>query len=92
MTGTGVMSDELERAAELGAEKALAKMMMILGVDIEDMADINALRADLINARKVRMAGERIGAAAVLIVIGAIITGAMSFLWDGLKSAIGGGH
>ncbi len=92
MTGTMIMHGDLERAAELGAEKAVAKMFMILGVDIEDMADINALRADLLNARKVRMAGERIWAAAVLIVIGAIITGAMSFLWDGLKSAIGGGH
>jgi len=85
-----VAQNDLERAAELGADKAVAKMMRIFGVDIEDVSDVNALRADLLNARKVRMAGERIGAAALLIVVGAIVTGALSFLWNGFKSGING--
>ena len=83
------MSDELERAAELGAEKAVAKMMMILGVDLDDVADVKALRADLLNARKVRMAGERIGGAASLIIVGAVVAGALGFLWSGFKAAMG---
>ena len=83
------MSDELERAAELGAEKAIAKMMLFLGVDITDKEDVKALRADLLNARKVRIAGERIGGAALLVIVGAIAAGALSFMWSGFNAAIG---
>ena len=83
------MSDELERAAELGAEKAVAKMMMLLGVDVDDKDDVRALRADLLNARKVRLAGDRIGGAALLVIVGAIATGALAFMWSGFNAAIG---
>jgi len=83
------MSDELERAAELGAEKAVAKMMLFLGVDITDKEDVKALRADLLNARKVRIAGARIGGAALLVIVGAIVTGAVAFMWSGFNAAIG---
>ena len=83
------MSDELERAAELGAEKAVAKIMLMLGVDITDKEDVRAHKADLQNARKVRLAGERIGAAALLVIVGAIATGALAFMWSGFNAAIG---
>ena len=83
------MSDELERAAELGAEKAVTKMMMMLRVDVDDKDDVRALRADLLNARKVRLAGDRIGGAALLVIVGAIAGGALSFMWSGFNAAIG---
>ena len=85
-----MVQNDLEKAAELGAEKAVAKIMLMLGVDITDKEDVRAHKADLQNARKVRLAGERIGAAALLIVVGAIVTGALSFLWNGFKSGVSG--
>lgn len=88
MTGE-TMVDQLERAAELGAEKAVAKMMLILGVDITDKDDMKALRADLLNARKVRLAGDKIGGMALIIIVSALAAGALGFLWSGFQAAIG---
>jgi hypothetical protein len=50
------MATELERAAEMGAERAIEKMMLLLGVDVHSSADLNTLRSDHLHARRIRMA------------------------------------
>ncbi len=81
---------ELERAAELGAEKAIEKMMLLLGVDVHSSADLNILRSDLLHARKIRLASEKLGWMAVGVVIIAVISGAVGFVWSGFQAAIRG--
>jgi hypothetical protein len=84
------MATELERAAEMGAERAIEKMMLLLGVDVHSSADLNTLRSDLLHARRIRMASEKMGGLAVLIIIGALVGGALGFIWAGFQAAIRG--
>lgn len=46
-------------AAEMGAEKAIARSFRLLGVDIKDQRSVNSFRADLIFAHEERQRSER---------------------------------
>lgn len=80
---------DLERAAELGAQKAIEKMMLILGVDIHSSADLNLLRSDLLHARKIRQTGEKVSWITLAIIVAALVTGAITFVVAGFKAAMG---
>lgn len=83
------MATDLERAAELGAQKAIERMMLILGVDVHSSTDLNALRADLYHARKIRTTSEKIGWVAVAVIVTSLVGGAVAFVVAGFKAAMG---
>ena len=84
------MATDLERAAELGAQKAIDKMMLLLGVDVHSSADLNTLRSDLLHARRIRLASEKVGWSAMMVIVAAIGAGALAFLWSGFQAAVSG--
>ena len=81
---------ELERAAELGAERAIEKMMLLLGVDVHRPEDLKILRSDLDYARRLRQTSEKVGGIAWTVIVTAVVVGAVGFLAAGFKSALGG--
>ena len=79
---------DLESIACEAAHKAVAQTFALLGVNINSQADINALRIVLLHAGKVQRLSERAGLIALLTITGAVISGALTFLWAGLVETI----
>ena len=79
---------ELEKIADAAAHKAVAQTFAMLGIDINQQADINTLRDVLLHARKVQKISERAGLLAVMTVTAAVVSGALAFIWTGLVEAI----
>ena len=79
---------ELEKIADAAAHKAVAQTFAMLGIDINQQADINTLRDVLLHARKVQKISERAGLLAVMTVTAAVVSGALAFIWAGLVEAI----
>lgn len=78
------MPGQLEQIAEVAAHKAVAQTFAMLGVDINQQADLNTLRDVLLHARKMQRISERAGFLAVMTVTAAIVSGALAFLWQGI--------
>ncbi len=85
--------DELHRiaaeAAELAAKDALAQTFRLFGLDITDQDQVNAFRADLVHARRLRKLSDRIGIVMLWSVGGGVVAGALLMFWDGIKTALG---
>ena len=79
---------ELEKIADAAAHKAVAQTFAMLGVDINQQADLNTLRDVLLHARKMQKISERAGLLAVMTVTAAVVSGALAFIWAGLVEAI----
>ena len=79
---------ELEKIADAAAHKAVAQTFAMLGVDINQQADINTLRDVLLHARKMQKISERAGLLAVMTLTAAVVSGALAFIWAGLVEAI----
>ena len=78
----------LEHIAEVAAAKAVARTFSLLGVDVESQNELNILRDVLLHARKMQKLSERVGLLATLTIAGAVISGALAFLWQGLIEAL----
>ena len=78
-----VVQSDLEKIAETAAHKAVAQTFALLGVDIDRQDALNNLRDVLLHARKMQKLSERAGLLAVLTVTGAVVSGALAFLWQG---------
>ncbi len=76
-------------AAELAAKDALAQTFRLFGLDITDQDQVNAFRADLVHARRLRKLSDRIGIVMLWSVGGGIVVGALLMFWDGFKTALG---
>ncbi len=66
--------------AEAAAHEAVRETFRLLGVDIDDQASVNAFRADLVYARKLRRMGDRAGTAAFRAIVTVAITAAAAWL------------
>ena len=88
MDGDRRSPGELEKIADAAAHKAVAQTFAMLGIDINQQADINTLRDVLLHARKVQKISERAGLLAVMTVTAAVVSGALAFIWAGLVEAI----
>ena len=80
--------DQLEHIAEAAAHKAVSQTFAMLGVDISQQAELNTLRDVLLHARKMQRLSERAGLIAFALAVTAIVSGALSFLWNGLTEAL----
>ena len=80
-------ADQLERIAEAAAHKAVAQTFAVLGVDISEQQELNTLRDVLLHARKMQKLSERAGLLAFALAVTAIVSGALSFMWQGLSDA-----
>lgn len=75
----------VEHAAELAANKAVRETFRLLGCDINEQDQVNAFRADLEYARRLRHASEATVAVAIKAVASAVAIGATALFWDDLK-------
>lgn len=82
----------IEQAAELAAKQAVRDTFRLLGVDIEDQDQVNAFRADLVYARKLRKLSDGAFGTAARVIITAIVGGGIMFLLDGLRRTLGSYH
>ena len=81
------MDHEISIVAEAAAHKAVAQTFALLGVDIYDQDSLNDLRDTLLHARKIQRLSERAGFMAAMAVVGAIVSGALAFMWAGFSGA-----
>jgi hypothetical protein len=79
---------DIESVAEAAADKAVGKVFSELGVDLSDQIQRNALRADLVHARKVRHLWERGGFRIFMIVLSVAAVGVLSMFWTGFTDTI----
>ena len=79
--------DQLEHIAEAAAHKAVAQTFAMLGVDISQQNELNTLRDVLLHARKMQKLSERAGLISFVLLTTAVISGALSFIWQGLSDA-----
>lgn len=82
----------IEEAAELAAKETVRETFRLFGVDIEDQDQVNAFRADLIYARKLRKLSDGAVGTAARVIITAIVGGCLVFLLDGLRRSFGSIH
>jgi hypothetical protein len=84
------MDSEIERVAQLAADKTVRQVFSTLGVDLADIESANSFRQDLLWARKARLfhegVGSKIGAHVLVLLTG----GALFALWDWLKTTLRG--
>ncbi len=83
-----MVPSDLEKIAEAAAHKAVAQTFALLGVDIDRQDALNNLRDVLLHARKMQKLSERAGLLAVLTVTGAVVSGALAFLWQGIIESL----
>ncbi len=79
---------DFENLADAAAQKAVARTFSMLGIDISQQDEINRLRDVLLHARKMQRLSERAGFFALMTLTGAVVTGALMFLWTGFMEAI----
>ncbi len=72
--------EDAEEIAEACAEKALKRMFQMLGVDIFNQESVNSFRADLIHAHSMRKMTERGQMAALMVVVGTMVTGLIALV------------
>ena len=81
--------DEIQEIADRAADKAVSQLFRALGVNIQDQADLNDLRADLIYSRRLRRLTEGTTSKAWMVLAALVTVGVASFLWSALKDALG---
>lgn len=79
---------EMGEIATLAAHETVRETFRLFGVDIDDQQQVNAFRADLIYARKIRQLSEKAGTVAWRVFITAIVTGAIAALWQGFRDKL----
>lgn len=84
----GIDRDEAEAIAEKATCKTIERVFTLLGVDINDKQSVNAFRADLMHARRMRKMTERAAMAAVWGITVAVIGGVLALTWDGIVSRL----
>lgn len=77
----------VREAAREAAREAVCETLHTLGVDADDP---HGMQADLAYLRRQREVSERIGLRLRLVLMTAIVTGALAMLWLGITVAIKG--
>ncbi len=81
--------DEIQAIAQEAGVAAAHSVMRdtwrLLGVDIEDQAQVNEFRADLVHARRWRKLADAAGRKAVLTVLTGTLVLVAALVWDALK-------
>jgi len=85
-----VEQHEVERVAQLAADRAVKKVFCTLGVDLDSTESANHFRQDLLWARKARLFHEGVGAKIGIHVLVLLTGGAVFALWDWIKSTLRG--
>jgi hypothetical protein len=75
----------IEEAAELAAKQAVRDTFRLLGVDIDDQDQVNAFRADLIHARKLRKLSDSAASTALRVMVTALALTVVGFIIDGIR-------
>ena len=79
--------DSCPQATEV-ADRAVAKVFAILGVDIHNPRDVEEFREDLRFGAKMRKIADH----GLLALFGVIAAGLAAAVWAGITSKINGGH
>ena len=79
--------DQIRRLVREAAREAVRETLHTLGVDADDP---HGMQADLAYLRRQREVSERIGLRLRLVLMTAIVTGALAMLWLGITVAIKG--
>lgn len=72
--------------ADESAERAVKKVFAILGVNIDDPQSIEEFRQDLRFGARLRRISDRVNLVIIVTVVVAILSGALSILWDHIKN------
>lgn len=91
----GYWEAQLHRAADEGAEKAVDRMFAMLGVDVNDPQQVEALREDIRLARRLRSAFDRSlawGLTALVMMLGSFVVIAVHARWGKLVGRATGGE
>ena len=80
---------DIERIAQSAAEAAVHQTFRLFGVDTKDQASINAMRADLVHARKMRRIWDGAAGRITLGIVTAIVVAGIVWASDWIKLALG---
>ena len=80
-----------EHVARRAADQAVDRMVRILfGVDLNNQEQINEFHHDLLHVRKLRRLSDKIGATAVVVVVGTFVSGIIGAIAIGVSFMLGG--
>jgi hypothetical protein len=74
-----------QQAGVAAAHSVMRDTWRLLGVDIDDQAQVNEFRADLVHARRWRKIADAAGRKAVLTVLTGALALVAALVWDALK-------
>lgn len=74
--------------AHSAARLAVRETFKLFGLDIDDQDAVNAFRADLIYARRLRKMSDGASNITFKIIVGSIVVGISSLMFDSLKLGI----
>ena len=78
----------LERAAEKGARRGVAEFCKMLGIDLDDVKEVNKLRNDLIFLRDLNSMKKRGGVVAFTVAATAVTVFLLQGVWEWFKVVI----
>lgn len=80
---------DIERIAQSAAEAAVHQIFRLFGVDTEDQDSVNAFRADLVHARKMRRIWDGAAGRITLGIVIAIVVAGVVWASDWIKIVLG---
>lgn len=84
-------NESQEHIAQRAADQAVDRVFKLLfGVDLNDQAQINEFRNDMLHARKLRRLSDKVGATTLVVVVGTLVSGIIGALVIGVSFILGG--
>ena len=78
---------EIEAIAEQASDRAIEKMLLTLGIRIDDAIET---QKDMAHLRAWRVGTERLGFKATAALVVVVVSGLASAVWVGIKAALHG--
>jgi len=81
--------ERVKTLADIAAHEAVKNVFTLFGVDVEDQTSVNCFRSDLVYARKMRRASEKVGIAMIWAIVGGAVVVVGTIFVTGFKRWLG---